>query len=126
MRLHLPTRRGLLAAGSVIGGYVGARIGRRLPGAVLRVAVVVVGVTAALLLLLGGFWYGVDEDSPLVQWKVVVLVVGQGDEGLVDLGGELLPHRGAQPGGDDVGSDLDVERLLVVGVDDGAADAAGH
>ncbi|WP_299052188.1 sulfite exporter TauE/SafE family protein [uncultured Nocardioides sp.] len=42
---------GLLAAGSIVGGYVGARIGRRLPGAVLRVAVVVVGVTAALLLL---------------------------------------------------------------------------
>ena len=32
----------------------------------------------ALLLLLGGFWYGVDEDSPLVQWKVIVLVVGSG------------------------------------------------
>lgn len=32
----------------------------------------------ALLLLLGAFWYGVDDDSPLVQWKVVVLVVGSG------------------------------------------------
>ncbi|GLZ48626.1 hypothetical protein Acsp06_48110 [Actinomycetospora sp. NBRC 106375] len=32
----------------------------------------------ALLLLLGAFWYGVDDDSPLVQWKVVVLVVGAG------------------------------------------------
>lgn len=32
----------------------------------------------ALLLLLGAFWYGVDEDSPIVEWKVVVLVVGAG------------------------------------------------
>ncbi|MCH1869011.1 sulfite exporter TauE/SafE family protein [Nocardioides sp. CFH 31398] len=42
---------GLLAAGSVVGGYVGARIGRRLPAPALRVGVVVVGVAAALLLL---------------------------------------------------------------------------
>ncbi|TDQ62937.1 uncharacterized membrane protein YoaK (UPF0700 family) [Actinomycetospora succinea] len=32
----------------------------------------------ALLLVLGAFWYGVDEDSPIVAWKVVVLVVGAG------------------------------------------------
>ncbi len=31
-----------------------------------------------LLLVLGGFWYGVDEGSPLVQWKVIALVVGAG------------------------------------------------
>jgi len=42
---------GLLASGSVVGGYVGARIGRHLPSAVLRTGVVVVGVTSALLLL---------------------------------------------------------------------------
>ena len=43
-------RSGLLAAGSVFGGYVGARIGRRLPDSVFRSAVVVAGVVAALLL----------------------------------------------------------------------------
>ena len=40
----------LLAAGSLVGGYVGARIGRKLPDAVFRGAVVVAGVVAALLL----------------------------------------------------------------------------
>lgn len=40
----------LLAAGSVIGGYVGARIGRKLPDAVFRWAVVVAGITAAVLM----------------------------------------------------------------------------
>ena len=40
----------LLAAGSLVGGYVGARIGRKLPDKVLRWAVVVAGVVAALLL----------------------------------------------------------------------------
>jgi uncharacterized membrane protein YfcA len=38
----------LLAAGSVVGGYVGARIGRRLPDSVFRGAVVVAGVVAAI------------------------------------------------------------------------------
>ncbi len=38
----------LLAAGSLVGGYVGARIGRRLPDAVFRGAVVVAGVVAAV------------------------------------------------------------------------------
>ncbi|KRB47304.1 sulfite exporter TauE/SafE family protein [Terrabacter sp. Root181] len=42
---------GLLAAGSVVGGYVGARIGRRLPPTLFRVLVVVAGVVAAVLLL---------------------------------------------------------------------------
>ncbi len=40
----------LLAAGSLIGGYVGARIGRTLPDAVFRWAVVAAGIVAAVLL----------------------------------------------------------------------------
>ncbi|MBS2936933.1 sulfite exporter TauE/SafE family protein [Nocardioides sp. J2M5] len=40
----------LLAVGSLVGGYVGARIGRVLPDAVFRWAVVAAGVVAALLL----------------------------------------------------------------------------
>ncbi len=39
-----------LAAGSLVGGYVGARIGRTLPDAVFRWAVVAAGIVAALLL----------------------------------------------------------------------------
>lgn len=42
----------LIAAGSVIGGLIGARIGRRLPPVALRTLVVVVGVAAVLRLLL--------------------------------------------------------------------------
>ncbi len=42
---------GLLAAGSVGGGYLGARIGRRLPPTAFRVLVVVGGVTAAVLMM---------------------------------------------------------------------------
>lgn len=42
----------LLAAGSVFGGYVGARIGRRLPPTLFRVLIVCVGVTASLTMLL--------------------------------------------------------------------------
>lgn len=41
----------LLAAGSLVGGYVGARIGRRLPDTVFRGAVVVAGVIAAVSML---------------------------------------------------------------------------
>ncbi len=41
----------LLAAGSVVGGYVGAHIGRRLPATVLRSLIVVVGIGAATLML---------------------------------------------------------------------------
>jgi uncharacterized membrane protein YfcA len=37
---------GLVAGGSVVGGVVGARYGRRLPSAVLRTAIVVLGVIA--------------------------------------------------------------------------------
>jgi uncharacterized protein len=40
----------LLAAGSVFGGYVGARIGRRLPAAALRSGIVVAGIVGAVLL----------------------------------------------------------------------------
>lgn len=40
----------LLAVGSVGGGYVGARVGRRLPPALLRALVVVAGVCAFVLL----------------------------------------------------------------------------
>ena len=40
----------LLATGSVVGGYVGARIGRRLPVPLLRAGVVVAGLVGAFLL----------------------------------------------------------------------------
>lgn len=42
---------GLLAIGSLVGGYVGARIGRRLPPTLFRVLVVIAGITAAVLML---------------------------------------------------------------------------
>lgn len=41
----------LLSVSSVLGGYVGARISRRLPAALLRTLVVVAGVTASTVLL---------------------------------------------------------------------------
>jgi uncharacterized membrane protein YfcA len=37
---------GLIAAGSIVGAQLGARIGRRLPAAALRSAIIVVGLTA--------------------------------------------------------------------------------
>jgi uncharacterized membrane protein YfcA len=43
---------GLLAAGAVCGGQLGARIGRRIPAGVLRAVIVVVGVAVAIRLLL--------------------------------------------------------------------------
>ncbi len=43
---------GLVASGSLLGGYVGARVGRRLPPAVLRTAIVVLGCVAIAVLLL--------------------------------------------------------------------------
>jgi uncharacterized membrane protein YfcA len=43
---------GLLAAGSVLGGHLGARVGRRLPPPVLRGAIVVVGIAAILKLVI--------------------------------------------------------------------------
>ncbi|WP_433166883.1 sulfite exporter TauE/SafE family protein [Kribbella sp. CA-247076] len=45
------TAAGLLAIGSVVGGYVGSHIGRRLPPTVLRVLIVIAGVVAAVLML---------------------------------------------------------------------------
>jgi uncharacterized membrane protein YfcA len=42
---------GLLAAGSLVGGAVGARYGRRLPSAVLRTAIVVLGLVAIMVLV---------------------------------------------------------------------------
>ena len=41
----------LLAAGSIVGGYAGAHIGRRLPATFLRVLIVLAGITAAVLML---------------------------------------------------------------------------
>jgi uncharacterized membrane protein YfcA len=42
---------GLIAAGSIIGGQVGARIGRRLPPWGLRLLIVCVGIAALVKLL---------------------------------------------------------------------------
>ncbi len=42
---------GLIAVGSVIGGQLGARIGKRLPAVVFRTVIVVVGVVAIVALL---------------------------------------------------------------------------
>jgi len=41
----------LIALGSIFGGHFGARFGRRLPDAVLRAVIVVVGLTAIVVLL---------------------------------------------------------------------------
>ncbi|MEU1015235.1 sulfite exporter TauE/SafE family protein [Streptomyces sp. NPDC005900] len=46
------TAAGLIAAGSTVGGLVGARYGRRLPPAALRGFIVVVGVTASTAMIL--------------------------------------------------------------------------
>jgi uncharacterized protein len=45
------TAAGLVAAGSLLGGYVGASAGRRLPPVVLRSAIVVLGVVAIVVLV---------------------------------------------------------------------------
>jgi uncharacterized membrane protein YfcA len=42
---------GLIAAGSVVGGQVGGVLGRRIPAPLLRVVIIVVGVIAAVALL---------------------------------------------------------------------------
>ncbi len=44
---------GLIAAGSVVGGLLGAKVGRRLPPAALRGVIVVVGLAAVTKLLVG-------------------------------------------------------------------------
>ncbi len=43
----------ILALGSTLGGQAGARIGRRLPANVLRLAIVVVGTIVGVKLLIG-------------------------------------------------------------------------
>jgi uncharacterized membrane protein YfcA len=43
----------LIATGSIVGGQVGARVGRRLPAPALRLAIICVGVVAEARLLLG-------------------------------------------------------------------------
>jgi len=44
----------LLELRSVVGGYVGSHVGRRLPSAVLRTLIVIVGVAASVLLFARG------------------------------------------------------------------------
>ena len=43
----------LIGAGSLVGGQVGATVGRRLPPRVLRAVIVVVGVVALAVFMLG-------------------------------------------------------------------------
>jgi uncharacterized protein len=45
------TVAGLLAIGSVVGGYTGSHIGRLLPPTLLRILVVLAGITAAVIML---------------------------------------------------------------------------
>jgi uncharacterized membrane protein YfcA len=42
---------GLIAVGAILGGYLGARFGRRLPSAVLRTAIVALGIVAIVVLV---------------------------------------------------------------------------
>jgi uncharacterized membrane protein YfcA len=42
---------GLIAVGSIVGGQVGGVLGRRFPAPLLRVLIIIVGVTAAVVLL---------------------------------------------------------------------------
>ena len=41
----------LIAVGAILGGYTGARFGRRLPSAVLRTAIVALGLVAIWVLV---------------------------------------------------------------------------
>jgi uncharacterized membrane protein YfcA len=41
----------LIAVGAILGGYTGARFGRRLPSAVLRAAIVALGLVAIWVLV---------------------------------------------------------------------------
>ncbi|GAB3206486.1 hypothetical protein SAMN02745673_04303 [Marinactinospora thermotolerans DSM 45154] len=43
---------GLIAGGAIVGGYLGAKVGRRLKPLALRILVVVIGLTAAVQLLM--------------------------------------------------------------------------
>jgi len=45
------TAAGLLAIGSIVGGYAGSHIGRLLPPTLLRILVVLAGITAAVTML---------------------------------------------------------------------------
>ena len=45
---------GLIAVGSAVGGVIGARVGRRIPAPVLRVLIVVVALSAAVIIATGG------------------------------------------------------------------------
>jgi uncharacterized membrane protein YfcA len=45
------TAAALVAAGSLVGGYVGSTAGRRLPAPVLRSAIVLLGIVAIAVLL---------------------------------------------------------------------------
>ncbi len=45
------TAAALLAAGSIVGGYLGSHLGRRIPGGLLRALIVIAGITAAILML---------------------------------------------------------------------------
>lgn len=42
---------GLIALGATLGGFLGARVGRKLPRPVLRAAIVLIGLTAAITML---------------------------------------------------------------------------
>jgi hypothetical protein len=44
---------GLIAVGSALGGVIGARVGRRIPAPVLRVLIVVVALSAAVIIATG-------------------------------------------------------------------------
>ncbi|MDX6278923.1 MAG: uncharacterized protein QOJ72_3051, partial [Nocardioidaceae bacterium] len=44
----------LIGAGSLIGGYLGARIGRRLPPLALRAVILVIGIVALVKILFFG------------------------------------------------------------------------
>jgi uncharacterized membrane protein YfcA len=43
----------LIAFGSIVGGQIGARVGRRLPAPALRIAIICVGLVAEVRLLVG-------------------------------------------------------------------------
>jgi uncharacterized membrane protein YfcA len=43
----------LIAAGSIVGGQIGAAVGRRLPAQLLRGTIILVGATVAARLLIG-------------------------------------------------------------------------
>jgi uncharacterized protein len=45
------TVAGLLAVGSIVGGYTGSHLGRLLPPTLLRVLIVLAGITAAVTML---------------------------------------------------------------------------